>query len=170
MNKIWLGLVVVLVALAGITGYVLRGDNTNNSSLGQDTNQTAQVAVDTSQTADYSGKGLTKFPSEVLNKTGTTKLILSNNQLSGALPGEIRHLTNLEELDVDNNRMTGIPAEIGQLKKLKILNYNNNRITGLPMELGNLTQLEVLDLSGNNVSQQDLAKIRAKLTNTQIKL
>jgi Leucine-rich repeat (LRR) protein len=96
---------------------------------------------------------------------------LSNNQLSGALPGEIRTITNLETLDVSNNRMTGIPAEIGQLGKLRVLNYNNNRLTGLPMELGNLTQLQTLDLSGNpKLSQQDLSGIRANLPNTTIKL
>jgi Leucine-rich repeat (LRR) protein len=55
------------------------------------------------------------------------------------------------------------------MPNLKILNFNNNRITGLPMELGNLTGLRTLDLSGNNVSQQDLAGIKAKLINTEIK-
>ena len=118
---------------------------------------------------DYSSQGLTTFPKEILTATKTTSLSLTNNQLGGALPAEIKQLTQLENLDVSNNKMTGIPAEIGQLSNLKILNYANNQITGLPLELGNLTGLQVLDLSGNpNLSQHDLSLVKAKLPNTNI--
>ncbi len=168
MNKKNLIIVIIVAVLAGILGYSLRSDSKYTGSTGQ--TNTASV-ISSAKTADYSNKGLSDFPKEVLGKTDTTVLDLSGNSLTGALPSQIQDLTNLVELNVSNNNMTGIPAEIGKLTKLKVLNFANNQITGLPNELGNLKQLEVFDLRGNpNVSQQDLSGIRAKLTNTQIKL
>lgn len=158
-------LTIGVLVVIGMGLYLFLHSN-SKSTVPQGSNQTSNNA---STVLDYSGRGLTSFPQELLNRSDVTSLDISNNQLSGALPGEIRQMVSLEHLNVSNNRMTGIPAEIGQLKKLKVLNYNNNRITGLPLELGNLTQLQLLDLSGNNISQQDLAKIQQKLTSTQIK-
>jgi|SRR3989344_1575345 len=181
MNKTIIGVLATVIVLGGavFAGYQLRGNNDNSSSSsGSSPDSSTTGSGATSQpstaskgkTADYSGKGLTTFPKAVLSDKSITVLDLSNNNLTGALPAEIHDLANLETLDVSDNQMTGIPAEVGQLKHLKVLNYANNKITGLPNELGNLTQLEIMDLSGNNVSQQDLAQIRAKLTNTQFKL
>ena len=96
------------------------------------------------------------------------ELNLSNNRLTGALPAEIRHLTNLRVLDASRNQMTGVPAEVGQLSSLQDLDLSDNRLTGLPLELGNLQKLRRLDLRGNNVSSQDLSAIRAKLKDTEI--
>ena len=115
---------------------------------------------------DYSDSGYTEFPKDILTKTDTVELDLSDNNLTGSLPGGIRFLTELQVLNVSGNNMTGIPAEIGQLSNLRILNYSDNGITGLPNELGNLENLEVFNLSGNNPSQQDLNAIRNKLSPT----
>lgn len=167
MSKRFFVLVAVIAVFVAGFGFavLLRGD----SNTQQGTTSTNQMSG--SVTSDYSNHGLTKFPKEVLSRIDVVILDLSHNNLTGALPAEIRKLSNLEELNVSNNKMTGLPAEIGQLKKLLILNYANNQITGLPLELGNLTQLQVLDLSGNpNVSQHDLNLIRPKLPNTEIKL
>lgn len=156
------------MAIAG-SGWFLFFHNKNSSTGGPQSTTGSQST--SANTADYSGQGLSSFPKQVLNNTKITSLNLSNNNLTGALPAEIRTLTNLQTLDVSNNNMTGIPAEIGQLSKLRVLNYANNQITGLPNELGNLSQLQIFDLSGNpKVSQQDLSGIRAKLPNTTIKL
>ena len=163
-----IALLIGVAIIAGSGSYLLfKDDNTTTS----DAQNSGSVTAPASKTADYSGKGLAKFPKEVLGQTNLVILDISDNNLTGALPAEIRHLTKLEELNASNNKMTGIPAEIGQLSKLKTLNYANNQITGLPLELGNLTQLDVLDLRGNpNVSQYDLSLIRPKLPNTDIKL
>lgn len=174
MNKTFL--VSLAIIVTGILGgfYIYTNNNkTENdasSSTGSTENSSNLGSGSNKKTADYSGKGLTEFPKEVLNQKDIVVLNLSNNNLTGAIPAEIKNLTNLEELNLSNNNMTGIPAEIGQMKKLRILNYSNNQITGLPNELGNLTGLLVFDLSGNNPAQQDLSQIQAKLTNTQIKL
>ena len=114
-------------------------------------------------TVNRSGQNIAQMPQDILAMKNLQHLDLSNTTLSGSLPGEIRHLSNLEVLNVSNNRMTGLPAEIGQLSMLRILNAANNQLTGIPHELGNLQNLEVLDLSGNDISEPDLNEIRKKL-------
>ncbi len=112
---------------------------------------------------DLSGQGLTKVPDYVFEQVNLKVLNLSNNNLTGAIPGEIRFLTKLTSLDLSNNKMTGIPAEIGQLNNLIVLNLSNNELTGLPNELRNLKKLETFNISGNNYSQHDLEIIIGEL-------
>ncbi len=114
-------------------------------------------------TIDLGGKGLQEVPEYVFEKTDTQILNLSNNELEGALQAEVRHLSQLQELNLSHNAFTGVPAEIGQLSNLKILNLSHNKLTGLPLELGNLQNLTVLDLRGNNYSTYDLEQIRTSL-------
>lgn len=135
------------------------------SSSGTSTTETV-VAIGSS--LDLSGRGLTGVPSDVFDMTSLETLDVSNNELIGALPGEIRFLKNLESLDASDNAMTGVPAEIGQLSELQYLDLSNNELTGLPNELGNLSSLLRLDLRGNAVSAQDLEGIRAKLIGVEI--
>src|SRR3989339_524455 len=79
---------------------------------------------------DLSNQGLTQVSQDVFKKTYLTELDLSNNKLTGALPGEIRQLSNLIKLDVSDNQMTGVPAEVGQLQNLRELDLSNNQFTG----------------------------------------
>ena len=163
---------VVLLILAGlgIGAYAYNAQISGNMgapSSGVNTPSSTDTSGLTS--VDYSNKGLTKFPANVLSMTDTQALDLSHNALTGAMPAEIRFLKDLEVLNVSYNDMTGLPAELGQLKKLRILNVSNNRLTGIPRELGDLSNLQVLDLSGNDISKQDLDVIRARLpSSTQI--
>lgn len=112
---------------------------------------------------DLSNQGLSKIPNSVFEKTSLEELNVSNNQLTGAVQAEIRHLQNLRVLNLSNNQMTGVPAEIGQLQNLEILNLSNNQLTGLPYELGNLKNLKTLYIFGNNYSEQDLNIIKENL-------
>ncbi len=163
--------VILIIAIVVIVGAFFIGMNAFKSSDNTNSDQSAdQQATNapSGKTADYTNRGLTAFPNELLDQTELTLINLENNQIDGSLPGEIKQLINLEQLLVSNNRMTGIPAEIGQMKSLKKIDFSNNRITGLPMELGNLTQLEVLDLRGNNIPTADQDQIRNALTGTQV--
>lgn len=112
---------------------------------------------------DLSNQDLTKIPDSVFDKTDLEELNVSNNKLTGAVQAEIRHLQNLRVLNLSNNQMTGVPAEIGQLENLEILNLSNNQLTGLPYELGNLKNLKTLYIFGNNYSEQDLNIIKSNL-------
>lgn len=149
-------LLLVGAACSGISSTPL------SSSIGADSVKTTDVSL------DLSGKGLAHVPESVFAMTDLEVLDFSHNELTGALPGEIRLLQSLQSLDVSGNQMTGVPAEIGQLSGLRYLNLSDNALTGLPNELGNLASLIRLDLRGNAVSAYDLEGIRAKLINTEI--
>jgi len=143
-------------------------DNAGESGekTGSESKQTEDVspdAVPSPKKLDLSGRGLAKVPADVFSKTYLEELDLSGNQLTGAMPAEIRFLQNLRILNLSGNRMTGVPAEVGQLSKLEVLDLANNQLTGLPYELGNLKNLKVLRLSGNDYSKQDLEVIKKGL-------
>lgn len=131
--------------------------NTTNKNINTNT------TIITKNTLDLSGKGLSEIPESTFDKTNLTELNVSNNNLTGAIQAEIRHLQNLQILNASNNKMTGAPAEIGQLQNLRILNLSDNQLTGLPYELGNLKNLQTLNLSGNNYSEYDLNIITKSL-------
>lgn len=117
---------------------------------------------------DLSNQGLSKMPSYILDMIELESLDLSGNKLTGALPAEIRYLSNLKELNVSHNSMTGIPAEIGALKNLETLDYSYNGITGMPNELSQLKNLKTFNLTGNNFSKQDLNTITTQLSNLKV--
>lgn len=115
---------------------------------------------------DLHGKGLTKVPADVFNRTDLEELDLSDNALIDSLPSELGRLTKLKVLDVSGNRMTGLPAEVGRLHDLEILDVSGNRLAGLPLEIGGLSKLRVFDVSGNPYSAQDLDRIITGLPKT----
>ncbi|OMO90918.1 hypothetical protein COLO4_18800 [Corchorus olitorius] len=74
--------------------------------------------------------------------------------LSGFIPDTtIGKLTQLQSLDLSNNKITALPSDLWSLGSLKSLNLSSNQISGsLPNNIGNFGLLEVIDLSGNNFS------------------
>lgn len=132
-------------------------DQTGNNSSSQNSQSQAGRKL------DLSGQNLERIPGNVFERTDLEELDVSNNRLTGAIQAEIRLLKNLKVLRAGNNKMTGVPAEIGQLNNLEILDLSNNRLTGLPNELGNLKNLKTFNISGNNYSSQDLDIITKNL-------
>lgn len=135
----------------------------NDSREGSPPVDAPAIAPSSLTSLNRSNQGLTALPSGILSMTDLEQLDISGNRLTGALPAEIRFMAKLQVLDMSDNQMTGLPAELGQLSQLRVLDASNNNLTGIPHELGNLQNLEVLDLSDNNISMQDLEAIRAKL-------
>lgn len=165
--------IVALVFVVGWLGWmVLSDDEPASNQSSSDTNETENNVDETAssgETLDLSDRGLESLSTNMFNDKSVTTLDVSGNNLTGALPGEIRQMSNLEVLDASDNKLTGVPAEIGQLSKLRVADFSNNNISGLPLEIGNLDNLETMDLRGNpNVSTHDLGLIRAEIPDAQI--
>ncbi len=82
------------------------------------------------------------------------RLLLSSNNLTGALPPELARLTRLNVLSLRFNQLSGpIPPELGRLTGLIGLNLFGNQLSGpIPPELGQLTNLELLHLDENQLT------------------
>lgn len=81
-------------------------------------------------------------------------------------------LTKLVSLVASATNATGpLLSDIGKLSQLTQLSIPNNAITGLPESLSSLTNLERLDLANNAIVALDLAPFASLLTNlTQCRL
>jgi Leucine-rich repeat (LRR) protein len=89
-----------------------------------------------------------------INDSGrVTKISLSDNNLSGAIPSEIGNLVKLEWLYLGSNKLIQIPPEIGNLVKLTRLGLDENQLTQIPPEIGNLGNLAHLFFEGNQLTQ-----------------
>ena len=129
-------------------------------------NNTNGIVISSGKSLNLSNRGLTSIPNNVFNQTNLEELNVSYNSLTGSIQSQIGQLKNLKVLNASYNKMTGVPAEIGQLKYLEVLDLSYNQLTGLPNELGNLKNLKTLNLKGNSYSQQDLDGIKSKLPAT----
>ncbi len=69
-----------------------------------------------------------------------------------ALPEQIGHLTDLQELYLHGNQLTSIPKTIGQLLNLKVLHLYDNQLVSIPESLPRLGHLQELSLSNNRLS------------------
>ncbi|KAK7845016.1 putativeinactive leucine-rich repeat receptor-like protein kinase [Quercus suber] len=80
-------------------------------------------------------------------------IYLGYNNLSGEIPTEIGDLTSLNHLDVVYNNLRGhIPFSLGNLSNLQYLFLYENKLTGpIPRSLFNLKKLASLDLSINSL-------------------
>ena len=59
-------------------------------------------------------------------------LYLDNNNLTGPIPSTLGQLTNLEELHLYSNQLTGmlLPQELGNLRNLKYFYAYDNSFNG----------------------------------------
>ncbi len=157
----WILLFIIIAgAVYGLVYYFYVAPKNQNNY------QTNNQIGNTQNSLDLSNQGLTKIPDYVFNKTNLQELNVSHNSLTGAIQSQIGQLKNLKVLNASYNKMTGVPAEIGQLQNLQVLDLSYNQLTGLPNELGNLQNLQTLNLTGNSYSQQDLDVIKSRLPST----
>ena len=63
--------------------------------------------------------------------SGVTKLLLSDEDLSGTIPPELGDLSELTHLDMSSNSLTGeIPRELSKLSNLESIKLSDNSLTG----------------------------------------
>ena len=94
------------------------------------------------------------IPPELGNLDALTRLDLYSNSLSGSIPAELGNLTNLEALNLSGNDLSGpIPAELGNLSNLRELHLSNNGLSGeIPPALAGLSELQDIFLAGNELT------------------
>lgn len=80
------------------------------------------------------------------------RIVLTYNNLQGALPSEFGNLSNLNELYLRGNQLNTLPAGIGNLSSLTHLDLQQNQLSSLPPEIGNLSSLTYLFLIFNQLS------------------
>lgn len=159
-------IIIVIIALViGLVGYVSFGSKLSAPA----NNGSSTTSTDNGSTLSLSGRNLREVPKDTFDRTSITSLDVSHNALTGSLPAEIRHLTQLRTLDASYNTMTGVPAEIGQLRDLETINFAHNNLSGLPLELGNLKNLRTLDFRANpNISRHDIELIQKQIPQTTV--
>ncbi len=95
-----------------------------------------------------------EIPPELRKLSNLVWLNLSGNQLTGEIPTQLSDLANLEDLDLSDNQLTGeIPTQLSDLANLEDLDLSDNQLIGeIPSELGNLSDLTWLSLQENQLT------------------
>jgi len=104
---------------------------------------------------DFSYKGLTNFPKEILKCKNLQKLNLSNNGLL-KIPHEIGQLASLVSLDLSGNEGLN-PTDLDEVFKRSTFNLIDLNLSGcsllyLSESISNQRELEKLNVSGNRLT------------------
>ncbi len=94
------------------------------------------------------------IPPEIGGLTNISQIELLDNSITGAIPAVLGSLGKLQSLHLSYNELSGsIPPELGDLPNLRYLKLNSNNLTDeIPANLGNLSNLTDLDLQYNDLS------------------
>jgi Leucine-rich repeat (LRR) protein len=95
-------------------------------------------------------KNLETLPYQIDILTNLQDINLRNNKLQ-SIPIEIYKLTNLQELYLSCNQIDMVPKDISKLINLQELYLYDNKVKTIPEEIGLLTNLIKLDLSHNRL-------------------
>ena len=85
-------------------------------------------------------------------ETHVTGIGMDNNNLVGPLPANLNQLTQVQELLLMRNRLSGSIPSLNGLTALQGLYLNANELTGPIPSLSGLSALEMLYLAGNRLS------------------
>ena len=133
----------MLIAGGIFLGFNLGKKNSENNATTISTGGSSTTKPSTnSKIVDLSNTGLTKVTSDIYSKTDTTDLILSNNSIQ-TLPSEMGKMTKVKVFKIDHNILDGsLIGEIRQMSQLQNLDVSNNKMTGMPAEIGQLSMLQ----------------------------
>ncbi len=121
--------------------------NTNNIAL----ERIEEARINHSKSLDLSGLNLTQLPNELSELKQLEELYIDNNRLS-ALPTHLGNLSHLKVIRACNNQISNITKAVRKLNKLETLDLRNNKINSLPRELGQISHLKRLHLCDNNLT------------------
>ena len=95
-------------------------------------------------------EGISEIPNDFFVGLNLQELHLDNNRLT-ILPNSITNLSNLKQLYLFNNQLTSIPETIGNLVMLERFNLDNNQLIVLPNSIGILSNLKQFYLGDNQL-------------------
>ncbi|KAJ4821120.1 LRR receptor-like serine/threonine-protein kinase GSO1 [Rhynchospora pubera] len=146
---------------------------------------------------DFSGNNFdARLPSALRNMNLIESLYLGSNNLIDMKPSDLKNFTNMKDLDLSDNQITGDIAEfikglspyglqslvlgwnnfygnlsgwIGRMTSLTTLGLWDNNLSGpVPLSIRRLTQLIELDLGGNGFYGVITSNLLSKMTNLEI--
>ncbi|KAM0828011.1 hypothetical protein ACQ4PT_067825 [Festuca glaucescens] len=110
------------------------------------------------------------IPPAIYTNTSITYLSLSLNQLVGRIPADIGHtLPNITDLILGGNQLHGtIPASLGNATNLQNIDLRQNSLTGVVPLLGSLRKLKIVDVGTNMLKSGDWTFLSALTNCTQL--
>ncbi|KAI8062229.1 hypothetical protein BC940DRAFT_261979 [Gongronella butleri] len=112
----------------------------------------AICSLSTLQYLDISFNRIAQLPPEIGQLENLVALYAIGNRLTGALPDEMVHLVQLQDLDLRQNLLTEIDV-LCQLPKLQALAMDYNAITIVSSDIANIRHLQ---LAKNHLTQFNL--------------
>ncbi|XP_059070395.1 putative leucine-rich repeat receptor-like serine/threonine-protein kinase At2g24130 [Cryptomeria japonica] len=156
----------------GFKGFVIGSIGNGDSVVSAGTAGAIDVVAgfDAVATANGTSGGITGSFATFANCTHLRKLGLEENRLSGAVPSDLRRLSNLQRLSLSSNQLVSgssvtipILAALHNCTKLNILLIHDNYLSGyLPEQLP--TNLSWLSVDGNRITGR-IPSSFANLTN-----
>ena len=108
------------------------------------------------------------IPSSLSDLTELQDLFLGDNELSGEIPA-LSKLTKLNRLSLENNELSGEIPELNSLTSLQEIKLQNNRLSGSLPDMDALTTLQYL-LAGDNELSGEIPELNALTSLREIKL
>jgi Leucine-rich repeat (LRR) protein len=99
---------------------------------------------------DLRSNFFSEFPAQLLPiAPSLSHIYLGSNQISALNNVNIGEFINLQELDLENNKISNLCEGFRHLSRLQLLNLSNNNLSQIPLELGLLPAVSSLQIAGN---------------------
>ncbi|NQY08261.1 MAG: leucine-rich repeat domain-containing protein [Flavobacteriales bacterium] len=107
---------------------------------------------------------LTKLPEKIFRLTNLNELDISNNRFVD-FPAGLERFEYLQILDIERNKIDRIEPDLSLLVNLIELKMGQNKFTTLPRSMGQMRKLEILSVWGTPISDipvefKDLLRLR----------
>lgn len=113
------------------------------------------------------GQNLKKVPKEVFYFTNLQILNLSENKIN-SVPAEISNLKHLQVLNLYGNKLRVLPAEMQELENVTALYIAGNRLTEVPAWVGGMGKLRALNFANNHITKLEGELVKRKLWKCEV--